>query len=285
MFNLSAGRHQGPRGAAGWRAYAIGDVHGRLDLLEQLLERIEADLACRPARKSMLVFIGDLIDRGPQSAQVVERLRTYKRDGVRSIFLLGNHEEVLLRILRGDSTLVQSWLKFGGTECLGSYGVNTRDLRGQSAKEVVETARKAVPAEHVKFLTSFIDSCRFGDYLFVHAGIRPGIEFDQQKQSDLRWIREPFLMDETDHGFVVVHGHTIRPEVEERPNRIGIDTGAYRTGVLTSLVIEGRERRTIDTRATAESIPEHALISESRKINRPQIKESRIGEIALFREE
>ena len=204
----------------------------------------------------MLVLIGDLIDRGPQSAQVIERLRTYKRNGVRPVFLLGNHEEVLLRILSGDGGLVQSWLKFGGMECLSSYGVSTQDLRQRSDQEVVETARKAIPASHVTFLQSFIDSCRFGDYLFVHAGIRPGIELDQQKQSDLRWIREPFLLDPTDHGFVVVHGHTIRPEVEERPNRIGIDTGAYRTGVLTALVIDGRERRTIDTRAADEPILE-----------------------------
>jgi calcineurin-like phosphoesterase family protein len=255
MFDFFPRQQAGPRGARGWRAYAIGDVHGRLDLLDALLERIEADLERRPARKSMLVLIGDLIDRGPQSAQVVERLRTYRRDGVRPIFLLGNHEEVLLRILSGDTSLVQSWLKFGGTECLGSYGVTSRDLRRQSDDEVVAIVRKAIPAHHVTFLKSFVDSCRFGDYLFVHAGIRPGIEFDQQKQSDLRWIREPFLHDETDHGFVVVHGHTIRSEVEERPNRIGIDTGAYRTGVLTSLVIEGGERRMIDTRAAPESMP------------------------------
>ena len=261
MFDFLPRQQAGPRGARGWRAYVIGDVHGRLDLLDSLLERIEDDLNRRPIRKSMLVFIGDLIDRGPQSAQVIERLRTYKHDGVRPIFLLGNHEEVLLRILSGDSSLVQSWLKFGGTECLTSYGVNARELRRQGDQEIVATVREVVPATHVAFLKSFIDSCRFGDYLFVHAGIRPGIEFDQQKQSDLRWIREPFLRDETDHGFVVVHGHTIRPEVDERPNRIGIDTGAYRTGVLTALVIEGRERRTIDTRAAAEPRPKQRIDS------------------------
>jgi len=112
----------------------------------------------------------------------------------------------------------------------------------------VEIVRAAVPREHVEFLESFGDSCRFGDYLFVHAGIRPGIEVDQQSQSDLRWIRDPFLYDETDHGFVVVHGHTITDEVEERSNRIGIDTGAYRSGVLTALAIEGTERWLVDTR-------------------------------------
>jgi serine/threonine protein phosphatase 1 len=179
---------------------------------------------------------------------VIERLRCYRRDAVQPVFLLGNHEEVLLRVIAGDSTVVQSWLQFGGLECLQSYGVKLAQIRRRSAEEVVEIVRAAVPREHVEFLESFGDSCRFGDYLFVHAGIRPGIEVDQQSQSDLRWIRDPFLYDETDHGFVVVHGHTITDEVEERSNRIGIDTGAYRSGVLTALAIEGTERWLVDTR-------------------------------------
>ena len=240
-------RLNAPAGPAGRRAYAIGDIHGRLDLLEQLLARIHADLQHRPASKALLVFVGDLIDRGPSSAQVIERLRTYHRAGVRPVFLLGNHEEVLLRILDGDHSLVQSWLQFGGRECLQSYGVDTHGIRRRSAAEVIEIIRAAIPATHSEFLRSFADSCRFGDYLFVHAGVRPGIALEQQRQADLRWIREPFLSDESDHGFVVVHGHTITSDVVERPNRIGIDTGAYRTGVLTALVIEGSERRLICT--------------------------------------
>jgi serine/threonine protein phosphatase 1 len=250
MFNSSLRRGQGPAGARGYRAYAVGDIHGRIDLLEHLLAKIHADLQRRPARKTLLVFVGDLIDRGPSSAEVIERLRSYRREGVRPVFLLGNHEEVLLRIIGGDASVIDSWLKFGGLECLQSYGVSLTTLRGRSADEIVEIVRAAVPRNHVEFLETFADSCRFGDYLFVHAGIRPGIEVDQQSQSDLRWIREPFLFDETDHGFVVVHGHTIRDEVEERPNRIGIDTGAYRSGVLTALAIEGSERRLIDTRSS-----------------------------------
>jgi serine/threonine protein phosphatase 1 len=198
------------------------------------------------------VFVGDLIDRGPSSAQVLERLRTYKREGVRPVFLLGNHEEVLLRILGGDVSVVDSWLRFGGLQCLQSYGVTLDTLRGRPAEEVVQIVRSAVPPEHVEFLETFVDSCRFGDYLFVHAGIRPGVEVDQQSQADLRWIREPFLFDESDHGFVVVHGHTISDEVEERPNRIGIDTGAYRSGVLTALAIEKTDRWLIDTRAAPD---------------------------------
>jgi serine/threonine protein phosphatase 1 len=247
MLNLSGSRNDGPAGARGYRAYAVGDVHGRLDLLEHLLARIHADLQHRPVARTLLVFVGDLVDRGPSSAQVLERLRTYRRPGIETVFLLGNHEEVLLRILAGDSSLVGGWLKFGGLQCLESYGVNAEQLLGRSADGIIEVARAVVPKSHVQFLESFADSCRFGDYLFVHAGIRPGIALEEQSQSDLRWIREPFLLDERDHGFVVVHGHTIAEEVQERPNRIGIDTGAYRTGVLTALAIEGRERWLLDT--------------------------------------
>jgi len=253
MLNFSSRREQGPAGARGYRAYVVGDIHGRVDLLEHLLAKIHADLQRRPARKALLVFVGDLIDRGPSSAQVIERLRCYRRDGVRAVFLLGNHEEVLLRVLAGDCSVIDSWLKFGGVQCLQSYGVTLARLRGRSAEEIVEIVRGLVPAEHVEFLETFVDSCRFGDYLFVHAGIRPGIEVDQQSQSDLRWIRDPFLYDDRDHGFVVVHGHTICDEVDERPNRIGIDTGAYRSGILTALAIEGNERWLIDTRGGTRS--------------------------------
>jgi serine/threonine protein phosphatase 1 len=251
MLSFSPRRQSGPVAARGYRAYAIGDIHGRFDLLEQMLAKIHAELQRRPARKTLLVFVGDLIDRGPSSAQVIERLRTYRREGIQPVFLLGNHEEVLLRILRGDDSLIASWLEFGGLQCLQSYGVDATRLSGRSDDELVEIIRGVVPASHVKFLDSFIDSCRFGDYLFVHAGIRPGVELEQQRQADLRWIREPFLFDDTDHGFVVVHGHTISSEVEERPNRIGIDTGAYRTGVLTAVAIEGSERWLIDTRSVS----------------------------------
>ena len=251
MFNFSNRRDQGPAGPRGYRAYAVGDIHGRVDLLEHLLAKIHADLQHHPARKTLLVFVGDLVDRGPSSAQVIERLRCYRRDGVQPVFLLGNHEEVLLRIVAGDASVVESWLKFGGLQCLQSYGVTLARIRGRSAEQVVELVQASVPREHVDFLESFVDSCRFGDYLFVHAGIRPGVEVDQQSQADLRWIREPFLFDETDHGFVVVHGHTIRTEVERRPNRIGIDTGAFQTGVLTAIAIEGSDTWLLDTR-TAE---------------------------------
>jgi serine/threonine protein phosphatase 1 len=242
MLDLTSRRQLRPAGAPGYRAYVVGDVHGRLDLLEEILAKIHADLQHHPSRKTVLVFVGDLIDRGPSSAQVIERLRTYRREGIRTIFLLGNHEEVLLRILNGDAELITKWRWFGGSECLQSYGIDPAQFAHLPDDQALELVRGAIPTEHQQFLESFVDSCRFGDYLFVHAGIRPGIDLEQQHQSDLRWIREPFLEDESDHGFTVVHGHTITGGVDERPNRIGIDTGAYRTGVLTALAIEGAER-------------------------------------------
>ena len=253
MFGLATRRQQGPAGARGWRAYVVGDVHGRLDLLDQLLEKIHGELRRKPTRKALLVFVGDLIDRGPGSAQVVERLRTYQHPRVTPMFLLGNHEEVLLRILRGEADLIEKWCRFGGAECMASYGVDPAALKRASDADALAMVRAAVPAKHVAFIESFNDSCRFGDYVFVHAGIRPGIELDQQRQTDLRWIREPFLYDDTDHGFIVVHGHTISAEPEMLANRIGIDTGAYRSGVLTALAIDGTDTWLIDTRASAEA--------------------------------
>jgi serine/threonine protein phosphatase 1 len=251
MFKSRAAGQRTPRGAKGYRAYVVGDVHGRLDLLDQLLDTIEQEVAQCPARKVMLVFLGDLIDRGPQSAQVIERLRLYRHERLRVLFLLGNHEEVLLRILQGDTEPIRTWLRFGGAECLKSYGADPRRIARQPDDKALESIRAAIPAQHVEFLNSFLDTCRFGDYLFVHAGIRPGVAIEEQLQSDLRWIREPFLLDDSDHGCIVVHGHTITDEVEERPNRIGIDTGAYRSGILTALAIEGKERWSLDTRPAA----------------------------------
>jgi len=251
MFMFSRKNSERPAGAQGHRAYVVGDVHGRLDLLEALLGKIHRDTERRGPRDTVLVFVGDLIDRGPSSAQVVERLRTYHHPSVRPVFLLGNHEEVLLRILDGDASLIPSWLRFGGAECFTSYGGDPPLLAQSPDDQAIAMVRRVVPEAHVEFISDFIDTFRFGDYLFVHAGIRPGIALEEQRQSDLRWIREPFLFDDTDHGVVVVHGHTIAPEVQEKANRIGIDTGAYATGVLTALGIEGTERWFIDTRVPA----------------------------------
>lgn len=239
-----------PTGARGRRAYVVGDVHGRLDLLDELLEKIHADMTERGSRETLLVFVGDLIDRGPSSKEVLERLRNYRREGVRTIFLLGNHEEVLLRILKGEADLITKWRWFGGVQTLESYGVDPARIAALEGDAAVDEVRRAIPREHLEFLNSFADTCKFGDYLFVHAGIRPGIPLQEQRQDDLRWIREPFLLDDSDHGFVVVHGHSISNQVEERPNRIGIDTGAFATGVLTALGIDGTERWYINTRET-----------------------------------
>jgi serine/threonine protein phosphatase 1 len=236
---------QPPRTPRNYRAYAVGDVHGRLDLLDKMISLIEADLDQHPARRALLVFLGDIIDRGPASAQAIERLRIYRHPNVRTIFLLGNHEEVLLRILNGERGILDSWLRFGGGECLASYGVDPKTVKALPERDALKLIRQSVPEDHRKFIGEWADTLRFGDYLFVHAGIRPSIDLSMQSQSDLRWIRQPFLDDEADHGFVIVHGHTISQDVVERPNRVGIDTGAYRTGVLTALVLDGENRRFI----------------------------------------
>jgi Calcineurin-like phosphoesterase len=244
---IGGGGGKAPRGKPGARAYAVGDVHGRLDLLDDLLSRIEADIAARPVGEIWVIFLGDLIDRGPDSAGVVERLRTWRPARVRPVFLAGNHEEVFLAILGGDATRLPDWLRFGGAECVASYGVDPDRLRRLDEEAAVAAVCDAVPAAQRAFLESFADTFAFGDYLFVHAGIRPGVPLDRQDRADLRWIRDPFLSDPQDHGRVVVHGHTITKDVDERSNRIGIDTGAYRTGILTALVIEDGERRYLTT--------------------------------------
>lgn len=249
-------RNKKPAGPKGKRAYVIGDIHGRLDLLDRLLEAIEADIARERKPATSIVFVGDLVDRGPDSAGVVERLRTYSPAGATAHFIMGNHEEVMLRVLAGDTELLSSWLRFGGDETLASYGIDADKLVRMSDEEIVATMNKAVPKAHRDFIAAFADSISFGSYVFVHAGIRPGIALSEQSHSDLRWIREPFLSDPGDHGFVVVHGHTITNEVEVTANRIGIDTGAFYSGTLTSLGIHGSERWLIQTSATgAERTP------------------------------
>jgi serine/threonine protein phosphatase 1 len=223
-----------------------------LDLLDQLLAAIEQDVERRPARKTALVFLGDLIDRGPDSRGVLERLRNYRHERMKPYFLAGNHEEVLLRLLAGERGILPSWLKYGGAQCLASYGFDPAKLDVRNERAVLSTIRNVIPESHVSFVESFADTLRFGDYLFVHAGIRPGIDLALQSQSDLRWIRSPFLEDKSDHGVIVVHGHTISSEVEIEENRIGIDTGAYRTGRLSALALDGEEHWLLDTAASAK---------------------------------
>lgn len=246
-----AGWEISPAVPDGHRVYAVGDVHGQDHLLADLLKQIEDDLARQPEREVTIVFLGDLIDRGPKSAEVVERLRTYRPVGVRVEFLTGNHEEVLLRLLDGEGSLIADWLRFGGAQCARSYGLSASSLARMPSAEAIETLRSTIPAEHQAFLASFADTLRAGDYLFVHAGIRPGVPLADQVPFDLRWIRGPFLDHQARHELMVVHGHTITEQVDECAGRIGIDTGAYKHGVLTALVLERDQRRTIEARGAA----------------------------------
>lgn len=229
------------------RLYAVGDVHGRLDLLDDLLGRIADDIRDRPTPAATIVLLGDLIDRGPDSAGVVERLSALRDFPARLLLLQGNHEELLLRTLDGEPSVAYDWLKFGGDACVESYGVSAAALTAMSEARIADVLGDAIPAAHVAFLKRGGDTIRFGDYLLVHAGIRPGVAIEDQQTHDLRWIRQPFLSDAHDHGFLVIHGHTISDGVDQRVNRIGIDTGAYRTGVLTAAVVDGSELRFIDT--------------------------------------
>jgi len=254
MFHRRQQQKAPPSTPRGYRAYAVGDIHGRLDLLDTLLTAIELDVERRPTRKCLLIFLGDLIDRGPESRGVVERLRTYRHDRIRPYFLAGNHEEVLLRLLAGERGILDSWLKYGGAECLQSYGCDPAMLADCNERTALAIVKNTMPQEHRRFFGSMADTLTLGDYLFVHAGIRPGVDLSLQSQADLRWIRSPFLDNDDDHGLVVVHGHTISDGIDEQPNRIGIDTGAYRTGILTALAVEGEDRWTLDT-ASIETEP------------------------------
>lgn len=234
---------------AGKRVYAIGDIHGRLDLLDRMLATIEQDAAARGKADNHIVVLGDLIDRGPDSCGVIERLRTFRASWATLVVLMGNHEEVLLRLLARERGILDSWLKFGGAETLRSYGGDPAEIEAFSESKAIELVRRVIPTEHQLFLDELADTVRVGDYLFVHAGIRPSIHLSMQLQTDLRWIRQPFLDDRSDHGFVVVHGHTISDEVVERSNRIGLDTGAYATGRLSAVGMENDARWFLEANA------------------------------------
>lgn len=232
----------------GQRLYAIGDIHGRLDLLDQLLTRIDADDAARPAARTTLIFLGDLVDRGPDSAGVVERLRQLAASGRDVRFLLGNHEEVFLHAIREEKTeALKFFCRIGGRETILSYGITETDYNAMDYDELKAALAERVPESHLSFLESFEDLIELGDYLFVHAGIRPGVAIQEQRPRDLRWIREPFLDHAAPHDRMVIHGHTITADVDEHSNRIGIDTGAYASGCLTALGIEGDDRWVLQT--------------------------------------
>jgi len=244
-----------PCGSPGKRCYVIGDVHGRLDLLTRLIEGIEEHNSARPPRPAAIVLLGDLIDRGPDSRGVIEYLRTLRLPGLSMYVVAGNHEELLLRTLAGDENGFQSWIRNGGKPTAKSYGVDIDAAQGMDFSGIQRQLVGAIPSTHIAFLKSCADSIRFGDFLMTHAGVRPGVPLRDQQAKDLRWIRNPFLTSMIDHGSVVIHGHSISLEIEQHPNRIGIDTGAYQTGLLTSIWLEDDKRGFLQIRGPAGEPP------------------------------
>ncbi len=235
-----------PRGAL---VYAIGDIHGRVEPLAQLLESIRRDASRQKADRRVLVFLGDYVDRGPQSRQVIDLLRSDPAPGFEMVFLKGNHEAWLLDFL-DDASVGERWLAAGGHATLLSYGVAppARAPRGAGGWEVLRKAFAAeFPEEHKAFLSSLAKTHVEGGYAFTHAGIRPGVPLAEQREEDLLWGSEDFVEDGRDHGRVIVHGHWYAAAPVVRPNRIGIDTGAFATGRLTCLALSGAERRFLST--------------------------------------
>jgi len=243
-------RPAGPGASAppGSRVYAIGDIHGRADLLRDLHARILADAAAHPAGRRVVVYLGDYVDRGLDSRGVIETVMGDALPGFERVTLKGNHEDLMLRFL-DDSGIAPSWFYNGGIATLFSYGIASRGEDGEqrSGSALQDELRRRLPAAHLDFLRNLALTHREGDYLFVHAGIRPGVALEKQAEEDLIWIREPFTASRADFGFTVVHGHTIVPDVETTPSRVGIDTGAYFSGKLTCLVLEGTGRTFLQT--------------------------------------
>jgi serine/threonine protein phosphatase 1 len=249
------GHYPGPRSCVGKnladttdnnRIYVIGDIHGRSDLLDTMVGEIERDLRENPTADSLTVTLGDYVDRGPDSRGVLDRL-AYNPFPTRYIALKGNHEAMFEAFLR-DPTVASQWRRFGGLETLHSYGVSVAAVMiGKGFEEACTKLRQAVPEEHLRFLESLKLSLSVGDYFLCHAGVRPGVALERQRAEDLLWIREEFLNSRTSFGKVVVHGHTPTASPEVLPTRINIDTGAFATGRLTCLVLEGGKRRFLAT--------------------------------------
>jgi serine/threonine protein phosphatase 1 len=228
------------------RIYAIGDIHGRLDLLNELLARISADIALRPTARPLYVFLGDYIDRGSASRETIDRLIEHGKTH-ESVFLKGNHELIAIKCL-SDRGLFDQWLRLGGLETLVSYGVPAETLaNGKQIAELQSAFHGALPQAHFRFFRDLKNSFECGDFFFAHAGVKPNVELSRQKENDLLWIRGEFLMSKDDFGKIIVHGHTPTREIEVGPNRINIDTGAFATGCLSCLVLEGEELSVIDT--------------------------------------
>ena len=227
----------------GTRYYVIGDIHGRLDLYHAMIGAIESDDASRPSADTHVILLGDLVDRGPDSAGVVARTRAWQAQ--RSVRVLaGNHEEMFLNAFDKPEVL-RHFLKHGGRETVLSYGLSKKQFNAMNLDELFALMPQLIPQSERDYIASFEEMIVAGDYLFVHAGIDPVVPLSEQKRSDLLWIRDRFLNHEGPLDKVVVHGHTIFNRVMDCGNRIGIDTGAFRSGVLTALVLEDNQRRVI----------------------------------------
>ena len=231
----------------GVRVYAVGDVHGRVDLLQRLYGQIEQDLADRPVNKTLEVFLGDYVDRGPSSKQVIDWLIDGPRVANKRICLRGNHE-VMMQAFLNDASVIGSWGQYGGSETLFSYGLKIRLPVAESDQEEAQAQfREAMPESHLKFLDGLQRFAIAGGYYFAHAGVNPSVPLADQVDDDLYWIRDPFLDWGRSLEKIVVHGHTPTQEPEVEVHRIGIDTGAYVTGRLTCAVLEGAEVRFLST--------------------------------------
>ncbi|MEO0499157.1 MAG: metallophosphoesterase family protein [Pseudomonadota bacterium] len=233
----------------GRRVYAVGDIHGMAPLLTKLLKAIKRDLKGYRG-ESEIVFLGDYIDRGPDSAGVIDRLVEGPGPADRWTFLKGNHDAFLVSTLAAERLkrrYYDMWIDQGGAEAMMSWGVRRGLVYGDDPRDAVDALKDAMPKAHRKFFKRLQLSHRVGDYMFVHAGVRPHVPLEEQQEKDLLWIREDFLDHRKGFGPHIVHGHTITAEPDAQKHRTGIDTGAYRTGVLTALVLEGTERRTLST--------------------------------------
>lgn len=230
---------------AGKRIYAVGDIHGRADLLGGMAELIEADCRRRPVAGAGTVFLGDYLDRGPDSRGVIGRLAAGDFP-TPIVALRGNHESLFQQLLQGLVDL-PSYDQLGGAATLRSYGVDLDRLACLGAEARHDVLRAAIPAEHRAFVDTTRLSLVAGDYFFCHAGVRPGLSLDAQTAEDLMWIRAEFLSSAADFGKVVVHGHTPVRLPEVRPNRINVDTKAHASGILTAVVLEAGEVRFLRT--------------------------------------
>jgi serine/threonine protein phosphatase 1 len=263
-----------PRIPDGMVVFAVGDIHGRADLLSQTLRSIRAD-AQGSAGRTTIIFLGDYIDRGPASREVIDMLLAYAKDRRFTWrFLRGNHDQSIRDFLH-EPTAGEAWMLNGGGETLRSYGVEPPQPGAPREAWVAaaEALVAAIPPQHLKFFRSLEPWCEIGDYVFVHAGLRPGVPLEEQKEKDLMWIREPFLSDPHPLPKVVVHGHTPYRDVYADRRRIGIDTGAFFTGVLTALRLEGASGSVIQT--CGEARPDFAEPKMTRRQIKPDVSVER----------